>query len=315
MNTKITSLFIALLCSASLFAGGDKITTQEYIDTWKETAIRNMREFGIPASITLAQGILESASGNSMLAKKGNNHFGIKCHGWEGGKIYHDDDKKGECFRKYNSAAESFEDHSLFLKNKSRYAFLFDYKSDDYKSWAKGLKKAGYATNPKYPQLLMAIIEKWELYKFDEDISKPRKEKVDKEIEEVKAKPVIAEKVITLDRGIDLSDNNIKYTRAKAGDSVKEIAEDLELATWQITKYNDISEKHTFNSGELVYIQPKRRKNCSVKKYEITEEDDLRLVSQKLGIKPKHILRLNRLEDFSTIHAGDSINTCKRVKK
>ena len=144
---------------------------REYIDTYKTIAMVEMQRYNIPASITLAQAILESGSGQGRLARYAQNHFGIKCHlGWEGDSISHDDDEKGECFRKYNHPEESFEDHSLFLVNRKRYNFLFDYKPGDYKSWAYGLKKAGYATDPKYPQKLLALISKYDLHKYDEQV-------------------------------------------------------------------------------------------------------------------------------------------------
>ncbi|MDO4880345.1 MAG: glucosaminidase domain-containing protein [Capnocytophaga sp.] len=144
---------------------------REYIDTYKTIAMVEMQRYNIPASITLAQAILESGSGQGRLARYAQNHFGIKCHlGWEGDSISHDDDEKGECFRKYKHAEESFEDHSLFLVNRKRYNFLFDYKPGDYKSWAYGLKKAGYATDPKYPQKLLALISKYDLHKYDEQV-------------------------------------------------------------------------------------------------------------------------------------------------
>lgn len=143
--------------------------TVKYIGTYKNIAIDKMEKYKIPASITLAQGILESGNGLSTLAKKSNNHFGIKCHsGWKGKRVYHDDDKKGECFRKYPSPEGSFNDHSKFLTSRGRYEFLFDLKPDDYKAWAKGLKKAGYATDRKYPKKLISFIETFELYKYDD---------------------------------------------------------------------------------------------------------------------------------------------------
>jgi flagellum-specific peptidoglycan hydrolase FlgJ len=143
--------------------------TVKYIGTYKNIAIDKMEKYKIPASITLAQGILESGNGLSTLAKKSNNHFGIKCHsGWKGKRVYHDDDKKGECFRKYPSPEGSFNDHSQFLTSRGRYEFLFDLKPDDYKAWAKGLKKAGYATDRKYPKKLISFIETFELYKYDD---------------------------------------------------------------------------------------------------------------------------------------------------
>ena len=143
--------------------------TIAYIGTYKNIAIDKMEKYKIPASITLAQGILESGNGLSTLAKKSNNHFGIKCHsGWKGKRVYHDDDKKGECFRKYPTAEGSFNDHSKFLTGRGRYEFLFNLKPDDYKAWAKGLKKAGYATDRKYPKKLISFIETFELYKYDD---------------------------------------------------------------------------------------------------------------------------------------------------
>lgn len=145
--------------------------TEEYINTYKEYAMEEMRVYKIPASITLAQGILESGSGNSQLTQNSNNHFGIKCHDtWGGGTVYHDDDKKGECFRKYKDPAKSFRDHSLFLKNRRRYSKLFKLAVDDYVGWAKGLKKAGYATDRRYPAKLIGLIERFELYKYDNQV-------------------------------------------------------------------------------------------------------------------------------------------------
>jgi flagellum-specific peptidoglycan hydrolase FlgJ len=145
--------------------------TEDYIDNFAEVAQYEMRAFGIPASITLAQGILESGSGRGELTLKTNNHFGIKCHtGWQGEFDFHDDDAKGECFRKYNHPMYSFRDHSIFLSTRSRYAFLFNYRRDDYKKWAHGLRQAGYATDRKYPQKLIAIIERYKLYEYDEAV-------------------------------------------------------------------------------------------------------------------------------------------------
>ena len=145
-------------------------STEAYIQTYKEIAQKEMTLYNIPASITLAQGILESASGKGRLSVEANNHFGIKCHTWTGAKIYHDDDKKGECFRKYNNAKYSFRDHSLFLSSRKRYASLFNLNISNYKAWARGLKAAGYATDRKYPQKLISLIERYELYKYDDEV-------------------------------------------------------------------------------------------------------------------------------------------------
>lgn len=146
--------------------------TESYIYQFSAIAMQEMKLYGIPASITLAQGILESANGQGNLTRRSNNHFGIKCNGWKGAKVYHDDDKAQECFRKYTHAEYSYRDHSLFLYNRSRYRFLFDYDLTDYKAWAKGLKKAGYATDPRYPNKLIGLIERYKLYEYDEEVIK-----------------------------------------------------------------------------------------------------------------------------------------------
>src|SRR5690606_35256766 len=141
-----------------------------YIDEYKDIAKSQMGEYGIPASIILAQGILESGAGRGDLVKKANNHFGIKCHNWNGEGVTHDDDTRGECFRKYSHPSESYKDHSLFLTGRSRYGFLFELKKNDYKGWAKGLRKAGYATDPQYPQKLIGLIERYQLYTYDAEV-------------------------------------------------------------------------------------------------------------------------------------------------
>ena len=156
--------------------------TDHYISVYKDIAVSEMKKYGIPASITLAQGILESGSGKGTLATKANNHFGIKCHDWKGKKVYHDDDRLQECFRKYKSANKSFRDHSEFLANRKRYAKLFQLDKDDYKGWAKELRRAGYATDKRYPQKLIALIDRYELYKFDEKTSKRKRLKKAKTI-------------------------------------------------------------------------------------------------------------------------------------
>ena len=150
--------------------GPVSLTTEEYINQFSQIAIDEMKLYGIPASITLAQGILESSSGKGRLAVEANNHFGIKCHDWTGARIYHDDDAAQECFRKYNDAKYSYRDHSLFLTKRKRYSKLFTLKKTDYKSWAKELKAAGYATDRKYPDKLISLIERYELYKYDEGL-------------------------------------------------------------------------------------------------------------------------------------------------
>ncbi|MBR5254142.1 MAG: glucosaminidase domain-containing protein [Bacteroidales bacterium] len=180
--------FLFLMLSSIIVIGQNKSnSTQDYINTYTKIAIEQEKQYGIPACITLAQGILESGSGRSRLATEANNHFGIKCHNdWKGKTMYKDDDKENECFRVYDNAEQSFIDHSLFLVGKKRYAELFQLKITDYKGWAKGLKKAGYATNPKYPQLLIDIIELYDLANisdtYTENVKPATKPQEEKEI-------------------------------------------------------------------------------------------------------------------------------------
>ena len=151
--------------------GGSGDRVADYISLYAPIAVREMELYHIPASITLAQGILESGAGQGSLSRRANNHFGIKCHGWKGAKVYHDDDREQECFRKYVNARYSFRDHSLFLTERKRYAALFELRPDDYEGWAKGLKAAGYATDNRYPQKLISLIERYQLYRFDRGMS------------------------------------------------------------------------------------------------------------------------------------------------
>jgi len=201
-----------------------------YIENYSPLAKEEMIQYGIPASITLAQGILESGAGRAELSRKSNNHFGIKCHkGWTGERVYHDDDELQECFRKYKDPKYSFRDHSLFLTQRSRYEGLFSYKKDDYKSWAKGLKKAGYATDPKYPQKLINIIEKYKLYTYDEEVlGKKSKRKTKKE---PKVKTYIVEK----------------------GDTLYSISRKFDVSVDSIKQYNGL-ESNAINIGQELYI-------------------------------------------------------------
>lgn len=188
----------------------------DYITTFAEVAQREMKAYGIPASIKLAQGLLESGYGQGELAQKTNNHFGIKCHtGWQGDYDFHDDDAKGECFRKYNHPMYSYRDHSLFLTTRSRYAFLFDYDTTDYKNWAQGLRKAGYATDKKYPQKLIYLIEKHQLYRYDSDVPRSVYEK---------NKPVI--------------DENIALHIVKKGDTLYSLSKRYYVSIDELMKLN-----------------------------------------------------------------------------
>lgn len=201
-----------------------------YIENYSPLAKEEMIQYGIPASITLAQGILESGAGRAELSRKSNNHFGIKCHkGWTGERVYHDDDELQECFRKYKDPKYSYRDHSLFLSQRSRYESLFSYKKDDYKSWAKGLRKAGYATDPKYPQKLINIIEKYKLYTFDEEVLGKKSKRKDKK--ETKLKTYIVEK----------------------GDTLYSISRKFDVSVASIKEYNGL-DSNTISIGQELYI-------------------------------------------------------------
>tara|TARA_B100001093_G_scaffold386881_1_gene372854 strand:- start:1694 stop:2566 length:873 start_codon:yes stop_codon:yes gene_type:complete len=264
---------------------GQTISRREYIVKFAPLAVKQMQIHKIPASITIAQGILESNNGNSRLAIKGNNHFGIKCHGWEGKKIYADDDKKHECFRNYKNVIESYRDHSLFLKKYDRYSFLFDYKIKDYKSWAFGLKKAGYATNNKYPELLIKIIEENELFKYDK---------------------VSTDQLMASSRDIYLHSNKIKYVIANDLETYQIIAEELNLKLWQLYKYNDSKSNNRLAAGTKVFIQPKRNK-CKKRIHVAKDNETLYEISQYYGLKLKKLQKRNLFFTENKLNRGDKI--------
>ncbi len=294
----------------------DKMSPSEYIERFKGAAIEEMERTGIPASITLAQGMLESGNGNSRLARKANNHFGIKCHsGWNGPSIRKDDDAKNECFRKYKSPWKSYRDHSDFLVNRSRYAFLFDLKSNDYKGWAKGLKKAGYATNPKYPKLLINLIERNKLYVYD---SKKGRGKLAKEVkgkQKEKSENYITEKenVVTIASRIKVSSNYVKYIVIKKGDTYYSLEKELGVRTSRMMKYNEKNHS-TLELGERIYLQPKK-KSTSKKYYKVKKGDNLYLIAQQFAVTTKSIMKRNRMRN-SVVRVGQKIKLKgRKIKK
>ena len=217
--------------------------THWYVNTYSKIAINEMNKYNIPASITMAQGILESNAGKGTLALKSNNHFGIKCHkGWNGKKVYHDDDAKGECFRKYKNPEKSYRDHSIFLETRDRYSFLFKYSKKNYVKWAKGLKKAGYATDPKYAEKLISIIERYELWKLDgskKPLNKTREKKISKKqhekIQENKS---------------DIIENNHVV---KKGDTLYSISKKFNISVSELVKTNNIK-NNTISIGQTLKI-------------------------------------------------------------
>ena len=310
-------LLIALSLCLSINLSADTNSPRKlYIEKFKDIAMREMREYGIPASITLAQGILESGDGNSRLASKGNNHFGIKCHGsWQGKKMYHDDDAKGECFRVYKDAEQSYRDHSLFLANRSRYAFLFELEPDDYKGWAKGLKKAGYATNPKYAPLLIKIIEENQLYIYDQLVLNGGAEEdyFAQKPDRKKERPSLVKDPATVE--LDLSAkmqvyehaNDIKYIVVANGVDYQDIEQQFNVWAWEIRKYNGLAASYTPQLGDTLFIQPKRRKSRVAEKYVVKGRESLKQISDKTGVKEKWILKRNNLAENYRPKAGDEL--------
>ncbi len=278
-----------------------KYTTEEYIQTYKSIAIDKMKEYKIPASITLAQGILESGSGNSNLARKANNHFGIKCHkGWTGRTFYMDDDEKNECFRSYKKAEESYHDHSLFLTQRGRYSDLFKLKITDYKGWAKGLSKAGYATNPRYPELLIRIIERYDLAAYDKEAlsgkSSREKKPIETKVKVTETPPKHSDfKVVDKsEQGRFIHENNgVKLIFAKSGDDINSLAKELHMYSWQFYKYNDLPKNASIKEGQLVYVQKKKRKSKTHHYHALQSGETLWDVSQLYGVKLKRIYKMN----------------------
>jgi LysM repeat protein len=292
---------LALLLAGASFANDARITKSEYVDQWKATAIQQMIDNNIPASITLAQGILESGSGNSALAISGNNHFGIKCHGWTGKKMYLDDDTDNECFRVYKTADQSYKDHSEFLMGYSRYAFLFTYDVTDYKSWAKGLKKAGYATNPKYPDLLIGIIEDLNLDQYD------RNELLS---EGYKSELITSTDVYSNKHNVVLHESKVKYVLAQKGDTFYKISKEFGLNLSQLYRYNNFDgNKDVLEEGDIIYIQPKRRGSI-FKNKEIVAKTDMRVeeLSQMYATNVKSFKKSNNFTDGTTVSKGESVN-------
>jgi len=303
----IVSLLVALFSTAHA-RDHQIMTRQEYIDMWSSVAVQQMIEHKIPASITLAQGILESGDGNSVLARLANNHFGIKCHDWKGETIYHDDDKPNECFRKYASADLSYEDHSVFLTSRKRYSKLFTLKITDYKQWAHGLKSAGYATNPRYATALIELIETHKLYEFDQlalqaPKSPPKPSVIVSYSQEKQTKKELKPSDIEINlsgkRTVLSHDNQVRYILAQKGDTYANIAKMYGLTLRQILKYNDANDEYTFlKPGDIINIHPKKTKGKALSKsYE--SDMTIREISQLEGVKLKKLLERNHLTSSS----------------
>lgn len=268
---------------------------QDYFDLYDDVAIEQMQKYGIPASITLAQGVLESGAGKSELARKGNNHFGIKCNGWSGRKTYHDDDEQGECFRAYKNAYESYVDHSVFLRNSARYSRLFQLKTTDYKGWAKGLKACGYATSPTYAHRLIDIIELYGLYKYDKGVHFDRFQ------------------IQQLERG-DLRHvyafNKNYYVIARKGDTFRSIADDVDISYRKLARFNERDKDDPVEEGERIWLQKKRRKAPKEYKHRphiVKGGESMYTIAQYYGIRLKNLYKMNELPPEYRIKVGDRL--------
>ena len=293
----------------------------DYINTYKEIAIREMQRSGIPASITLAQGIHESMAGKSDLVQRSNNHFGIKCRAeWKGEKVYHDDDARGECFRSYTKAEESYVDHSDFLSKGQRYAFLFEFEATEYSKWAYGLKKAGYATNPKYPQILIKYIEDYNLQQYtliamgklspkDEILAgggKPVSISNGVAIREINFPPA-AKPVVDYPIG-EFRINNTKVTFVKAGTSLLGIAKQYDISLKHLLDFNEMEEEEgdILTHDQLVFLQ-RKRKSGEAEFHEVKPGETLYDICQAEGIRLESLIGYNHLQDQPEPAVGEKL--------
>ena len=288
---------IAFFIIISGFAQQIPMTREQYIQKYYPLAISEMERSGIPASITLAQGCWESQNGNSVLATEGNNHFGIKCKSeWKGKKIYHDDDAIGECFRKYVHAEASYVDHSNFLMAGSRYGFLFQLDPKDYTGWARGLKQAGYATDPGYAERLIKIIEDFKLYVYDSYGANRQIAAITNIPEKTKkAQPTIT-RTKAVSRKVEMR-NGLRSIVVAEGDTYESLTKRFRLKDWELYTYNDFAEGRRLKPNEILYIQAKYKKANKLHKQHVAENGDtMHYIAQRYGIKLKPLLRRNRMD-------------------
>jgi hypothetical protein len=306
-------ILTAICCFTISLTVVAQYTREEYIRKYQLLAIEEMGRSGIPASIKMAQAVLESGNGNSELARKSNNHFGIKCKtGWKGQKVYHDDDERGECFRKYRSVEDSYRDHTTFLMTSPRYAFLFQLSKDDYKGWARGLKQAGYATARHYDNTLIKIIEDHKLYRLD------FKQTIEPMIAQRGKTPVnspVAESNIInpYSRRQVIKINNLEAVVASQGETYETIAQSLGLKAWEVYKYNDRAAGYRPQPSEVVYIEAKKRKARRKDQTHVAGSDEsMHFISQMYGVKLKPLYRRNRLPAGQQPRKGELIYLRKK---
>ena len=302
MSFRIVLAFVFLFLYQT--ANSQRIySREEYIQAYKELAIKEMYKSKIPASIILAQGCLESGNGNSSLSRRSNNHFGIKCgSAWKGKKVYFTDDAPNECFRAYSSAVESYLDHSKFLTDNSRYASLFKLRTDDYKGWAHGLKKAGYATSPSYAQDLIKIIEVNRLYVYDKVLNLNQISRY----EQVRRNSQ-GDKFSFVNRDIYIR-NNLRTIVVKSNETMRSIARDLRIPVKDLYKYNDYPNRREPRENEILYIEKKARKTeKGVKTHVVEKGEDMHYLSQMYGIRLNILCRRNGISKNEKLSPGTVI--------
>lgn len=295
---RTTGAMLLLLLPLAAFAQMKRNARfQAYFDRYKDLAIEQMQKHRIPASITLAQGVLESGAGSSELARKGNNHFGIKCHGWTGRTTYHDDDERNECFRAYNNVFESYEDHSLFLVNSRRYSSLFQLDRKDYKGWAYGLKACGYATNPRYATQLIEIIQLYNLDQYDNARKFNR-------YNEYQTHQAVAQM-----RTVRFFNKNY-YVIAKKGDTFKSIGKEVGVSARKLASYNELYRKAELKDGDIVWLEKKRRnapKEYKNRPHIVRSGESMYSIAQQYGIRMKRLYKMNGLPADYQLRVGDSL--------
>lgn len=318
----LAALLVLLLATTGFSQKSELITN--YINTYKDLAITEMQRTGVPASVTLAQGILESGAGNSELVLASNNHFGIKCKSnWKGESVKHDDDEKGECFRKYSAPEDSYKDHSDFLKNGKRYAFLFSLKSTDYIGWANGLKKAGYATNPKYPQLLIKLMEDYDLQQYtfialgkqpDQEAGATLVAEADASSDQPAIIGVTNKIVVTKEKNTQpvfptgvFKINDTKVVFAKKGTSFLSIAKQNDIDLSKIFEFNEMQPGEMANSDQLIYLQ-RKRKTGNNEYHTVKPGETLNDIAQLEAIRLESLLELNWLTNEEKPAVGERLS-------
>lgn len=274
---------------------------QTYINQYKDLAVAEMLRYNIPASITLAQGLLESNAGMSELATKGNNHFGIKCHDWTGATTYRDDDAAQECFRAYNDVYESYEDHSKFLARQPRYSSLFKLGRNDYKGWARGLKRCGYATSPTYASNLINIIELYKLHDYDKLRSYDRFMVKRSEVKDNASGANL--------HAIHIYNKNY-YLQARKGDTFKSIGKEVGISYRKIARYNERNKNDELKAGEIIYLKKKQNKADKTYKkrpHRVKSGESMYSIAQYYGIRLKSLYKMNNLSPDYSIKAGDTL--------